>query len=183
MRKWFLMLLLISGIVYAKSNDPAWNVSPAYNNIRYFYNEYTRQNDGVYYGQFTSSDSARLGGQLPSYYATQTSLGSEITNRQNADNGLQGQITGLSNNTTNYAVKADVAASTTTLKGLINNLQNNATDYVPYTGAVYNVDLGSHSVLSSNLATNYMLIQDSTTVKWYFNIGANGRPKIQNYVP
>ena len=48
MRKWWLLLLLIPSIAYTKTDDPVFTISPSYNNIRYFVNEYTRQYDGLW---------------------------------------------------------------------------------------------------------------------------------------
>jgi hypothetical protein len=83
LEKYILLLLIVPAMVWAL--DPPWTQSPAYSpNIAYFYNEYTRQKDGVWLGSVTtSSDSLRLGGQLPSYYATASSVSGLNTNYTN----------------------------------------------------------------------------------------------------
>ena len=97
MFKWLSILILVLLPSLALAVDPPWTQSPNYSSIRYFYNEWTRQQDGVYYGALASSDSQRLGGQLPAYYAVRADVKTSTTS-------LQNQITGLTLNSTNYTL-------------------------------------------------------------------------------
>ncbi|MFA5234565.1 MAG: hypothetical protein WC390_09215, partial [Sulfurimonas sp.] len=68
---------------------------------------------------------------------THAQIDTNIASVRSSTVSLQGQLN-------------NVAVSTTSLQGQINNLQNNTTNYVPYTGAIYDVNLGTHTIQAND---------------------------------